>query len=82
MDVRPQMKEEKKRNKLSKDFWGGLIAGGLIMSLLFTGIYAGRMAYRLFSVQRTDAGTVAGDSIVNGETLSKMKTIEDAIGTY
>ena len=82
MDVRPQMKEEKKRNKLSKDFWGGLIAGGLIMSLLFTGIYAGRMAYRLFSVQRTDAGMVAGDSIVNGETLSKMKTIEDAIGTY
>lgn len=82
MDIRPQLEEENRRKRLSRDFWGGLMAGVVLMSLVFTGIYAGRMAYRLLSVRRTDAATVAADSIVNGDTLTKMKTIEEAIDTY
>lgn len=74
-------KDEKKKSV--KAFWGGLITGALIVLLLMTGIYAGGVAWRLISVRKTDASAASeGGSIVNGDTLQKMKTIEEVIDTY
>lgn len=74
-------KEEKKKS--AKAFWSGLITGALIVMLLMTGIYAAGVAWRLISVRKTDASAASGEeSIVNGDTLQKMKTIEEVIDTY
>lgn len=74
-------KDEKKKSV--KAFWGGLITGALIVLLLMTGVYAGSVAWRLISVRKTDASAASeGESIVNGDTLQKMKTIEEVIDTY
>ena len=74
-------KDEKKKSVIA--FWGGLITGALIFLLLMTGVYAGSVAWRLISVRKTDASAASeGESIVNGDTLQKMKTIEEVIDTY
>ncbi|MDE7444552.1 MAG: S41 family peptidase [Lachnospiraceae bacterium] len=58
-----------------------MITGALIAALLFVGIYAGRMAYQMYRVReaRADAAAEGSESVINAETLQKMKVIEDAI---
>ena len=58
-----------------------MITGGLIAALLFVGICAGRMAYQMYRVReaRADVAAEGNESVINAETLQKMKVIEEAI---
>lgn len=82
-----EMKSEGKREKerRSGEFRNGMIVGGLIAALLLTAIYAGGIVYRLYRVREAKADTVADSadiSVVNRQTLQKIKMIEDAINKY
>lgn len=81
VEARAEIKEENEKKKGSRDFRNGVITGGLIVALLFVGIYAGRMAYQMYRVReaRADVTAEGSESVINAETLQKMKVIEDAI---
>lgn len=71
--------DEKKRS--SRDFRNGVITGALIAALLLIGAYVGRTAYQMYRIRaaQADAAAESGESVINSETLQKMKIIEDAI---
>lgn len=81
VEVRVGIEGENEKKKSSRDFRNGVITGGLIAALLFVGIYAGRMAYQMYRVReaRANAASEGSESVINAETLQKMKVIEDAI---
>ncbi len=76
------IEEQEKKKQHSRDFRNGLITGILAMLLIGVCIYAGAMAARLLRVSRTGAEiSSAADSVINAETIQKVKTIENAIET-
>lgn len=81
VEVRAGIEGENEKKKSSRDFRNGVITGGLIAALLFVGIYAGRMAYQMYRVReaRADVAAEGNESVINAETLQKMKVIEEAI---
>ena len=81
VEVRAGIEGENEKKKSSRDFRNGVITGGLIAALLLVGIYAGRMAYQMYRVReaRADAAAEGSESVINAETLQKMKIIEEAI---
>lgn len=81
VEVRAGIEGENEKKKSSRDFRNGVITGGLIVALLLVGIYAGRMAYQMYRVReaRADAAAEGSESVINAETLQKMKIIEEAI---
>ena len=81
VEVRAEIEGENEKKKSSRDFRNGVITGGLIAALLLVGIYAGRMAYQMYRVReaRADAAAEGSESVINAETLQKMKIIEEAI---
>ena len=81
VEVRAGTEGENAKKKSSRDFRNGVITGGLIAALLFVGVYAGRMAYQMYRVHeaRADAASGGSESVINAETLQKMKVIEEAI---
>jgi len=69
--------------KRSREFRNGVITGGLVTALLFVGIYAGGTAYQMYKVREAQADAAQSDeSVINADTLQKMKLIEDAIASY
>jgi len=77
------IKEEKRIR--SKYFRRGIMMGVLTVSLVLAGVYAGWMTYRLLKLRDAEASTSAssGDgSVVSGDTIQKMKALEDAISEY
>lgn len=81
--MEPEGEDERKKN--SRAFRNGVITGGLIAAFLLTGIYAGSILYRLYNVREAKTDTVADgreESVVNAQTLQKIKVIEDAIRDY
>lgn len=84
VEVRAEAEGENEKKKKSRDFRNGMITGGLIAALLIVGIYAGKMAYQMYRVREAQADVAAedGKSVVNTETLQKMKVIEDVIQNY
>lgn len=81
VEVRAGIEGENEKKKSSRDFRNGVITGGLIAALLFVGVYAGRMAYQMYRVReaRADVAAEGSESVINAETLQKMKVIEEAI---
>lgn len=81
VEVRTKIEGENEKKKSSRDFRNGVITGGLIAALLFVAIYAGRMAYQMYRVREARAAVAAegSESVINTETLQKMKVIEEAI---
>lgn len=68
-------------------FRNGVIMGVLATSLVVTGAWAGRMAYQLIKVREAQATAAAEggeekESVVSGDTIQKMKTLEEAIDEY
>lgn len=72
--------EEKKRSR--KSFLGGMLFGMLTVLLAGVCVYAGKLAYDLFAVRETGTGNADGKSVVSSETVQKMRTIEEVIGSY
>lgn len=70
--------EDKKR--IHRSFLGGMAAGMLVAALVICGVYLGRLFYQYRAVSK--AGESGNASVLNAETLSKIKTIEDTINTY
>lgn len=71
---------EVKKKKRSGDFRNGVLTGIFVTALLFLGIYAGRMAYRMLGVNGSGAPASAEEgSVISTETIQKVKTIEAAI---
>lgn len=66
------------QKKKSGDFRNGIIVGVLATALLLTGIYAGTTVYQMLSVRRA-AANAASDSVVNSETVQKIKLLESVI---
>ncbi len=84
IDSKPQagdvLENQGEKKKRLKDFRNGVIAGILVMVLLLAGIYTGKMTYQLLKVSGTKSEASAdGGSVVNTETIQKVKTIEAAI---
>ena len=80
MDKVEEVEGQNEKKKRSKDFRNGVIAGILTMALIFLGIYVGKTAYQLIKVSRIGAETSADSgSVVNTETIQKVKAIEAAI---
>ena len=77
--------EEKERKSVFSGFAGGLITGVLISALLVSCIYLGKNIYLWIFLRSTQAsaGTgAASESVINTDTLKKMKTIEEIIDKY
>ena len=71
----------------SRYFRSGVIMGVLTASLVVTAVWAGRMAYQIFRVRQAQATAATEDgaekeSVVSGDTIQKMKTLEEAIDQY
>lgn len=80
LQTEEEIKAKSNKNKCAKDFRNGVITGVLAAALLFTGIYSGWTAYRLLKVSRMTAQTTAENvSVVNTESIQKIKTIEAVI---
>lgn len=76
-------KEKKKGN--FRGFFSGLVLGILISALLVGGVYIARNIFYLVKVYNTqsDSGTEKEpESVVNTETLQKMKAVEEMIDEY
>lgn len=74
---------EKKGNL--RGFFSGLVLGILISMLLAGSIFIGRNIYYLVKVRNAQAEVSAGEetaSVVNSETLQKMKTVEEIINQF
>lgn len=86
-EIKPQTEEmvrevsaEKKRK--SREFLKGLLLGLFIGAFIISIAFLGRNLFYLIQLNvRTSAGTESGSkaSVVNTETLQKIKTIEDVI---
>lgn len=81
VEVRTEIEGENDKKRSSRDFRNGVITGGLIAALLFVGFYAGIMTYQMYRVReaRADVTAEGSESVINTETLQKMKVIEEAI---
>lgn len=81
VEVRTEIEGENNKKRSSRDFRNGVITGGLIAALLFVGFYAGIMTYQMYRVReaRADVTAEGSESVINTETLQKMKVIEEAI---
>lgn len=78
-----ELEEENKNRKSSREFRNGVITGSLVAAFLLIGIYAGRMAYQMYKVREARTNVAESDeSVINTDTLQKMKVIEDAIANY
>ena len=83
MDRSEEVDNRAESQKGSRDFRNGVITGGLVTALLLVSIYAGGTAYRMYKVREARADVTESDeSVVNTDTLQKMKLIEDAIANY
>lgn len=72
--------EEKKKSR--KSFLGGMLFGMLTVLLIGVCVYAGKLAYDLLAVRQTGTENADGKSVVSPETIQKLKTIEEVIGSY
>ena len=83
MDRSEEIDNKVESQKRSREFRNGVITGGLVTALLFVGIYAGGTAYQMYKVREAQADAAQSDeSVINADTLQKMKLIEDAIASY
>ncbi len=71
-----ELQSEQKKKK--RDFLNGIIVGGLATALVFTGAYAGKTAYQIIKV-RGAAAEAASESVINTETIQKIKLLESVI---
>ena len=75
--------EEKKKGK-GRVFFGGFLTGVITCLLLVGVIYIGSNLFYLFRVRTTtkSSSESASESVLNTETLQKIKTIEEVIDEY
>ncbi len=66
------------QKKKTKDFRNGIIVGVLITALILTGAYAGKTAYQIIKIKGA-AAEAASESVVNTETIQKIKLLESVI---
>lgn len=66
------------QKKKTKDFRNGIIVGVLITALILTGAYAGKTAYQIIKIKGA-AAEAASESVVNSETIQKIKLLESVI---
>lgn len=83
--VTEEKKEAGREKRDSGGFWNGLIFGILLSVLVVGSIYIGRNVYYLIKVHQTQAEAerqTNGQSVVDAETLRKMRTVEEVINRY
>ncbi len=66
------------QKKKTKDFRNGIIVGVLTTALILTGAYAGKTAYQIIKIKGA-AAEAASESVVNTETIQKIKLLESVI---
>lgn len=78
------MENKLKQIKGNKYFWCGVTAGLFISILLLGGVYIGSRISRSAAVQSSNPtnGKESESSVVNKETMRKMKTLQEVIGQY
>lgn len=78
------MENKLKQIKGNKYFWCGVTAGLFISILLLGGVYIGSRIGRSAAVQSSNPtnGKESESSVVNKETMRKMKTLQEVIGQY
>lgn len=85
-EKRPDQEEkDRKKNSHIRGFVSGLIFGVFISALVVGGIYITRNLFYLIQLrsEQTSADSGSSDgSVINTETLKKMKTIEEVINSY
>lgn len=74
--------EQEEKKRASKSFLGGMVFGMLTVLLVGVCAYAGKLAYDLFAIRETGTENADGKSVISAETMQKMKTIEEVIGSY
>lgn len=72
--------ENEKRNQ--HGFLSGLLLGVLLTMLVTGGIFVGKNVYLYAKGYRAATSASGSESVINTETLQKIKTIEDVINTY
>lgn len=72
----------KKKKSTTRVFLSGLILGILLSILTAGGIFVGKNVYLLVKVHSTETSASGSGSVINTETLQKMKTVEDVINQY
>ena len=77
-----ESESQEKKKSSSRIFLGGLLLGILISVFLVCIIIAGRYAYISIKNSSTQATAFENGSVINTDTLQKMKTIEAAIDEY
>lgn len=78
-----QREHEAEQKSLFSGFGAGLLTGLLVSALLISGVCLGRMIYTRLFVSGVQASAEAdGESVINTDTLQKMKTIEEIIDKY
>lgn len=82
-ETQEEVIERKEKENIFSGFFGGLLTGVLISALLVSCIYLGRNIYLRISLRSTQASAGASaESVINTDTLQKMKTIEEIINKY
>lgn len=85
---RPQTEEQEDRHRKKggfRGFLGGLILGVVLSTAVIGCIYIGKNIYYLamvHSTQTSAGGESDSQSVINTETLQKMKTVEEVIKAY
>ena len=84
LSVEDEEKRQQEDKKLvRKSFLNGMLFGALTVSLILVCAYvAGKMAFDLFSVRKTDAQAAQDGSVVSTEAIQKMRTIEEMVDAY
>lgn len=66
------------QKKKTRDFRNGIIVGVLTTALILIGAYAGKTAYQIVKIKGA-AAEAASESVVNTETIQKIKLLESVI---
>lgn len=65
-----------------RGFLSGLILGVLISAVVVGGVFLCKNIYFLVRTHSTETSASGSESVINAETLQKMKTVEDVISEY
>lgn len=77
-EQQPGLQKEEKDRRLPL-FFGGMAAGIAVCVLVGAGVFAGKSIYGLV---KTQGGAQSESSVVNAETIQKMRSLESVIEKY
>ena len=77
-EQQPGLRKEEKDRRLPL-FFGGMASGIAVCVLVGAGVFAGKSIYGLV---KTQGGAQSESSVVNAETIQKMRSLESVIEKY